>query len=210
MFMVTIMCGPKYINGIIFMSKAFRKQSGVKKSVMSLPFFNDNNSENFYQWCDNMYHKCILNNEIERSIKTFRHGTSNMVSVPINFKLPNGSNTPVRAIMTTFSSLEDKIPPAMRRAAACADYSITGTAMLDIKGRRILFSNGVFEKLHREAIKTIKDRVDGEFEEETVIKTLLGSNEELLENFFANIMKKEKWEGRAMLAPPLEAGKSNL
>ena len=94
----------------------------------------------------------------------------------------------------------------MRRAAACADYSITGTAMLDIKGRKILFSNGVFEKLHREAIETIKERVDENFEEENVIHTLLGGKEEMINKFFENIMKKEKWEGRSMLAPSEEAG----
>ena len=89
MFMVTMMCGPRYINGIIFMSKTFRGQQGVKKGIMSLDFFNDNNSENFYNWCDNMYRKVILGNEIERSIKTFRHGTSDMITAPINFQLPN-------------------------------------------------------------------------------------------------------------------------
>ena len=89
MFMVTMMCGPRYINGIIFMSRAFREQSGVKKGIMSLPFFNNNNSENFYRWCDNMYRKVLIGNEIDRSIKTFRHGTSDMVTAPVNFQLPN-------------------------------------------------------------------------------------------------------------------------
>ena len=91
------------------------------------------------------------------------------------------------------------ITPALRRAAQCSDYSGMGSAMIDMKGKKVMYENTAFEKLYREVIKATQDEVGEHYKDENVLLTLLGRDAEKLSTAMDSVRAKQPIEFRSMI-----------
>ena len=91
------------------------------------------------------------------------------------------------------------ITPALRRAAQCCDYSAMGSAMIDRKGKKIMYENTAFEKLYRQILAATKSVVGDDYSDDNHLLTILGRDEEKLKEMNEALDEKKPFECRSMI-----------
>ena len=85
--LVHVWCGPRWLNAVVYATEEFFELQGVGSKIDDIGWFNDGNSENFYNFAGNINNKVQVKGELMSITKQFKPGMFQMDIIPINIIL---------------------------------------------------------------------------------------------------------------------------